>query len=43
MGRNASHGEPRRMHGPDTAGPSPFEGRQEAATSSDNGYAVARG
>ena len=25
MGRNASHGEPRRMNGQDAAGPSPFE------------------
>ena len=30
MGRNASHGEPRRMSGPDVAGPSPFEARSAA-------------
>jgi hypothetical protein len=30
MGRSASHGEPRRMSGPDAVGPSPFEACSEA-------------
>jgi hypothetical protein len=30
MGRDAPHGEPRRMYGRDAGGPSPFEARRTA-------------